>query len=65
MEIQKKGEISFSLQGCRQLGGEGGVGGGGGANKVKTKELQFSSRGRVGSKNFLQNPRSVREQIRV
>ena len=50
---------------------------GGGANKVKTKELQFGSRGRVWegdmpppaqsaeAKNFLQNPRGVREQIRV
>ena len=49
----------------------------GGANKVKTKELQFGSRGRVRegdmpppaqsaeAKNFLQNPRGVREQIRV
>ena len=50
---------------------------GGGANKVKTKELQFGSRGRVReedipppaqsaeAKIFFQNPRGVREQIRV
>ena len=49
----------------------------GGANKVTTKKLQFGSRRRVregdmppparsvGSKNFLQNPRGIREQIRV
>ena len=58
-------------QGCKQLNNWGG--GGGGTNKIKTKELQFGSRGRVqegicpllhkvGSKNF---PRGVREQIRV
>ena len=46
-------------------------------NKVKTKELQFGSRGRVRegdmppparsaeAKFFFQNPRGVREQIRV
>ena len=40
---------------------------GGGANKVKTKELQFGSRKRYAPshKKFLQNPRGVREQIRV
>ena len=49
----------------------------GGANKVKAKELQFSSRGRVWKGDmppparsaeanfFFQNPRGVREQIRV
>ena len=48
-----------------------------GGLKVKTKELQFSSRGegagggyapsytKCRSKNFFQNPRGVREQIRV
>ena len=62
-------------QGCRQVFRTGG--GGGGTNKVKTKELQFGSRGRVWEgdmppparsaevKIFFQNPRGVREQIRV
>ena len=57
------------MQGCRQLFGSRG-----GNNKVKTKELQFGSRGRVQegympppalcaeSKNFLQNQRGIREQ---
>ena len=38
--------------------------GGGGANKVKTKELQFGSRGRVRgaeAKIFFQNPRGKLE----
>ena len=60
-----------SFQGCRQLFRTGG------ANNVKTKELQFGSRGRVWegdmpppaqsaeAKFFFQNPGGVREQIRV
>ena len=38
----------------------GAGGGGGGANKVRTKELQFGSRGRVRDQKF---SRGVREQL--
>ena len=61
----------FLTQGCRQPFRTGR--GGGANNKVRTKELQFSSRGRVREGDMppparsveTKNPRGVREQIRV
>ena len=56
-------------QGCRQLFSAGGGGG-----LITAKKLQFGSRvgcvgggyyTKWGSKNFLQNPRGIRKQIRV
>ena len=59
--------LCIYTQGCRQLRrGEEGV-----ANKIVTKKIAIQLKGnapshkKCSSRNFLQNPRGVREQIRV